>query len=260
MFKHYNHLGFMTPYYTQGTEGHLTIVSEFAEALSGLQEPKLIDLSAVVEIISRYHCFADRTLVQGLFRTPWMAKPNAAFTDWEFADIPPHGEVLMSVEEAARHFFARLQAEVLEYCEGRSTVGILLSGGMDSRIAVGVVDYLLKTRQMAASIVAITWGMEQTRDVIYARQIAQRLGWDWVHYPISAEDLLNNITETAKRGCEYSPVHLHMMPKVRDMEGVDCILAASYGDSVGRAEYSGRHITRLIPFEQYTLNLSLIHI
>lgn len=254
MFTHYNHLGFMTPYYTRGTDGRLTIFFEFIDALSNLKASRRIDVNAVVEIVSRYHCFADRTLVQGIYRVPWMAKPNAAYTDWEFADVPSHGGVLMAAEEAAHQLFVRLQAEVLAYCEGCSTVGVLLSGGMDSRMVAGVVDYLLKTRQMTANIVAITWGMEQTRDVIYARQIAQRLGWDWVHYPISADSLLNNIAETAKRGCEYSPVHLHAMPEVRDMEGVDCILAASYGDSIGRAEYSGRHITRLIPFEQYTLN------
>lgn len=254
MFKLYNHLGFMTPYYTHDTGGRLIIATEFADALSGLQGPRQIDVSAAVEIISRYHCFADRTLVQGISRTPWMAMPNTTYTDWEFAAVPPHGEVLISEEEAARHLFVKLQMEVLAYCEGYSTVGVLLSGGMDSRIAAGVLDYLLKTRQISANVVAITWGIEQTRDVIYARQIAQRLGWDWVHYPVSAEVLLNNITETAKRGCEYSPVHLHAIPQVRDIEGVDCILAASYGDSVGRAEYSGRHVTQLIPFEQHTLN------
>ncbi|HET59817.1 MAG TPA: hypothetical protein ENN32_05565 [Chloroflexi bacterium] len=254
IFKHYNYLGFMTPYCTYDAGGRLTIASEFADALSGLQEPRRIDTSAIVEIISRYHCFADRTLIQGLSRTPWMARPDATGTEWDFASLPSHGDGVMPVEDVAKTLFDKLQTEILAYCEGRSTVGVLLSGGMDSRIAAGVLDCLLKTRRISANVVAITWGMEQTRDVIYARQIARRLGWEWVHHPISAEVLLNNIAETAKRGCEYSPVHLHAIPQVRDMEGLDCILAASYGDSVGRAEYSGRHLTQLIPFEQHTLN------
>jgi asparagine synthase (glutamine-hydrolysing) len=253
MIKHYNHLGFLSPYYILAGD-RLVLKSEFADIVQCFKGPRLLDVTAVIEMISRYHCFADRTLIQGLYRVPWMAKPDATGTGWSIASLPPHGNRVMSEEEVAKTLFAKLQLEVLTYCENHSTVGLLLSGGMDSRIVAGVLDYLQKTRQISANIVAITWGVEDSRDVIYARQIAQRLGWDWVHFPISAETLLNNIAETARRGCEYSPVHLHAIPQVRDMEGVDCILAASYGDSVGRAEYSGRHITQLIPFERYTLN------
>lgn len=253
MFNHYNELGFINPYYIVSND-YLIIETNFDSIVSHLKGARQIDIRSLIEIISRYHCFAERTLVQGIYRTPWMAKPNSTYTDWEFADLPLHGDRLILEAEAAQILFTKLQLEILNYCEGRSTVGVLLSGGMDSRIAAGVLDFLLKTGQMSVNVVAITWGMEQTRDVIYARRIAQRLGWDWLHYPLSAEDLMNNITETAKRGCEYSPVHLHAMPRIRKIKGVDCILAASYGDSVGRAEYSGRHVTQLIPFEQHTLN------
>ena len=247
MFENYNRLGFLSPYYILSSD-RLVLKSEFANIIQFFKRPRFLDSTAVIEMISRYHCFADRTLIQGLYRVPWMAKPDITSTGWSFASLPPHDDRVMSEEEVAKILFDKLQLEILTYCEGHSTVGLLLSGGMDSRIVAGVLDYLLRTRQISVNIVATTWGMEDTRDVVYARQIAQRLGWDWVHYPISAEVLLNNIEETAKRGCEYSPVHLHATPQVRDMEGVDCILAASYGDSVGRAEYSGRHITQLIPF------------
>lgn len=253
MFQYYNHSGFSNPYFTS-IKGQFVVTAQLDEIISCLQGSRLIDIHSVVQIISRYHCFADRTLVKGVYRTPWMAKPNNTYTEWEFADLPPHGERLMPVEEAAQLFFEKLQMEILNYCEGRSTIGVLLSGGMDSRIAAGVLDFLLKTRQMSVIVVAITWGMEKSRDVIYARRIAQRLGWDWLHYPISSEDLFCNIAETAKRGCEYSPVHLHAMPRIRKLQGVDIILSASYGDSIGRAEYSGCHVTQLIPFEKHTLN------
>ena len=253
MFEFYNRLGFNTPFYIN-TSNQIVVEREFANAVEHLQTPLQLDLTAIIEIISRYHCFADRTLVAGISRTPWMARPNADATAWEYAQLPPHGDVVMSPQEVAHELFMRLQGEILEYCTGRSTIGILLSGGMDSRMVAGVVDHLIKTRQLAARVVAITWGMEQTRDVRYAQQIAQRLGWEWVHFPISPQTLLDNITQTAKRGCEYSPVHLHAMPNVREMNGIDCILGASYGDSVGRAEYSGRLVTKLEPFENYTLN------
>lgn len=254
MFEHYDHLGFITPYYYIHDENFLVSSLNLTELLLRSQRPLQIDVRAVIEIISRYHCFADRTLVEGVYRAPWMARPNPDQTGWEYGDLPSHGDLIMPEAEVAAQLFAKLQEEILGYCKGCSTVGLLLSGGMDSRIVAGVLDYLLKTRQFSANVVAITWGMEQTRDVLYARQIAERLGWARIHYPLSAEDLFNNIAETARRGCEYSPVHLHATPRVRDIKGVDCILAASYGDSVGRAEYSGRHVTQLIGFEQHTLN------
>lgn len=259
LFTYHDRLGFITPHYTY-VDQHFRVESDFANTISQLQGPRQIDVNAIIQVISRYHCFADRTLVQGIYRTPWMAHPNSTNTEWEYANIPPHGNTLMPEEEAAKILFAKLQSEILEYCEGRSTVGVLLSGGMDSRIVAGILDHLLKTKQTSVRVIAITWGIEQTRDVLYAQLIAKRLGWEWVHHPISAETLANNIDECAQRGCEYSPVHLHAMPNVREMKGLDCILAASFGDSVGRAEYSGRHITKLIPFEHYTLNwFKLLH-
>ena len=253
MFENYDHLGGPNPFYSWAGN-QITLDHNFQSAFEKLEKPAYLDINAVVQMISRYHCFADRTLVRGLSRTPWMAKPNPALTAWEFCEVPPHDNKILPEKEIASLLFQKLQKEILGYTEGCSVVGILLSGGMDSRIVAGVLDYLLKTGQISAKIVAITWGMQKTRDVVYAQRIAKLMGWDWVHYPISAETLLNNINETAVRGCEYSPVHLHAIPEIREIKGVDCILAASYGDSIGRAEYSGRHITQLIPFEHYTMN------
>ena len=253
MFENYDHLGEPMPYYSR-INNKIILENQFESAFEKLEKPAYLDTNAVVQIISRYHCFADRTLVRGLSRTPWMAKPNTAFTEWDYCEVPAHNNNILPEKDIASELFQKLQKEILVYTEGCSVVGILLSGGMDSRIVAGVLEYLLKTRQISAKIVAITWGMEKTRDVVYAQRIAKLVGWDWVHYPISAETLFNNINETAVRGCEYSPVHLHAIPEIREIKGVDCILAASHGDSIGRAEYSGRHITQLIPFERYTMN------
>ena len=253
MFEYYDRLGFMTPYYVVNHK-KFTIASALEEIITQLKTPRQIDVAALVEIISRYHCFGDRTLVKGVFKTPWMAKPNEDNTEWEFAQLPPHSEKIMGEQEIARELFDRLQEEILEYCENKSTVGLLLSGGMDSRIAAGVLDYLKKTNQVSVNVVAITWGVDQSRDAVYAQKIARRLGWEWKHYKLSPDDLINNITHTARQGCEYSPIHLHAVPRVRDIQGVDAILAASFGDSVGRAEFSGRHVTNLIPTTRYVFN------
>lgn len=65
---------------------------------------------------------------------------------------------------------------------------------------------------------------------------------------------MHNIFVAADRGAEYSPVHLHAMPSVANLEGIDGVLAGSYGDSIGRAEYSGTHASDLRPILAHDLN------
>jgi asparagine synthase (glutamine-hydrolysing) len=48
-------------------------------------------------------------------------------------------------------------------------------------------------------------------------------------------------------GAEFAPFHLHAMPEVARLPGLDAVLAGSYGDSVGRAEFSGVRVQRLGP-------------
>jgi hypothetical protein len=248
MFEHYNRLGFFNPFYIE-EEAKLRIEPDFPSIIQHVQH-RVIDPAAIVEIFSKNHCFADRTPIQGIQRTPWMARPDAAGEGWEFCEIPEHGERLISTEAAAGELFSRLQEEVLELVEGRTTVGILLSGGMDSRMVAGALDRLITTRRLDnVRVVALSWGNENSRDAVYAAEIARRLGWEWEHFVVSAEDVLRNIHETAKRGCEYSPIHLHAMPRIRELGGLDCILAGSFGDSVGRAEFSGKNVHALQPLD-----------
>lgn len=48
-------------------------------------------------------------------------------------------------------------------------------------------------------------------------------------------------------GAEVSPLHLHAMPDVARTDSLDIVLAGSYGDSVGRAEFAGRRLMQLRP-------------
>jgi len=251
-FSYFNNLGFISPYYLW-QNGKITTENNFAKIVTQ-KDNKSIDVAAVIEIISRYHCFADRTLVQGVFRSPWMAKPNERNDTWIYSSLPDHQNLILPVEEIARNLFEKLQTEIIDYCLGKKTIGILLSGGMDSRIVASILNFLTKNKILHLGVVAITWGMNQSRDVIYANEIAKRFKWDWIHIPINPETLYENIFETAKQGCEYSPVHLHGMAKISRINGLDGILAGSYGDSVGRAEYSGKHISQLRSFDKFTFN------
>ncbi len=62
--------------------------------------------------------------------------------------------------------------------------------------------------------------------------------WEFKSFELNAALLKEAIYETAQAGAEFSPVNVHAMHKIRDTAGIDCILAGSYGDSIGRGEYS----------------------
>jgi asparagine synthase (glutamine-hydrolysing) len=135
------------------------------------------------------------------------------------------------------------------------SVGILLSGGMDSRMAAGCLHHIIKQKKVNVErVVAYTWGNIDSRDHIYAKRLAHDLDWEFKSYQIGPEEMWNNLMISGLRGCEYSGLHLHAMQQIAETNDVEVMLAGSYGDSVGRAEYSGVKVDKLIPISQKLTN------
>jgi hypothetical protein len=260
MFQKYNHLGFNNPYYFK-KEGKFVIKSNLATLLDEYGSSRKIDPVAIIEILNKTYILGDRTIIEGIQKTPWLSKPNKDNNNWEYDKIPKHGQLNLSEQEIAHTLFQKICSELQLYIGNKTQVGILLSGGMDSRMVAGALDYLLKKNKLpqAIEVTALTWGNIDSRDVIYAKEIANRLNWKWKHYTVTAKDLLNNISEAAIHGCEYSPIHLHAIPQIRDDNAnLKVILAGSYGDSVGRAEYGGWKLKFLKPFLSKMINFASI--
>ena len=245
------HLANHYPYHMKGQHHfHLDIGS----ALEGIPiEQRKIDPVGIAEILSSGFLLGNRTLVQGVRRAPWMAALDMQ-GKWEFAALPQHGKQKLPMGAVVQKLKRALHREALSYVEGKRRVGILLSGGLDSRIVAGIIRELQLAHEFTGDIVALTWGLQESRDVIYAREIAQGYNWAWLHFPLGPEILLENIHIAGRLGAEFSPLHLHALPRVREIEGLDAILAGSYGDSVGRAEFSGRHVLQLKPVVPRVLN------
>lgn len=99
-------------------------------------------------------------------------------------------------------------------------------------------------------VIASTWGVDDSRDVKYAEQIARKFSCEWINLKLDAEVLHSNFFIAADMGTEFAPHHLHAMSEVAHYPGLDAILAASYGDSVGWTEFSGGHLLDLGPILQ----------
>lgn len=252
-FKYYNHLGFINPYYVK-KHGKIHIFEQLQEAISFSNEANTLDITSIIEILSRGFCFSDRTIISRINKTPWMAKPNNTYSEWEYYPLPNHADNRYDLKIIADNLYNLLEEELLSYCYDKSSVGLLISGGMDSRITAGILNNLIRKGVLKCKVLAITWGIENSRDVIYAEKIAKRFRWEWRHFQVTPESLYNNIEHTATLGCEFSPIHLHAMSDVSNLNEVDCIIASSYGDSIGRGVYSSRHLLKLTPLHNYVKN------
>lgn len=241
MFELWDRLGARRYYYGQRDWRFLHL---FDHAVYQIPESdRVIDPVAVHSILTKNYILGDRTVVSGLHRTPWMARPAGGF-QWQFADLPRHGDNRHGADIIAGELCRRLYTELLEYLEGSDTVGVLLSGGMDSRVVAGLVRMAQLAGDYSGDVVALNWGLRESRDAVYSEYIARRFGWEYIRFSLNAELLYSNIHLAAARGAEYSPVHLHAMEKISNISALDCIIAGSFGDSVGRGEYSSRHISR----------------
>lgn len=246
MFHNFNSLGFNNPYYIR--QDQLVFKKSFTAILGTYSGDFQIDLTAVHQVLNLNFMLGERTLIKDVYKSPWMAKPNDALSDFDFFKIQKHGLETIDATVSAAHLYALLRSEVKSYVQSYKKIGILLSGGMDSRMVAGVLNDLILDNEVAIdSVTAYTWGNLHSRDVVYAEKICKKLGWVFQHYQVTAADLWDNIRIAAFNGCEYSGFHLHALPQiVKDLD-VDIMLAGSFGDSIGRGEYSGKKVAQLEP-------------
>jgi len=237
------HIGSHYPFYIEREDTQRLFSLRIEDVVEEIpQSERVIDPAAMLEIVFSGRPLGNRTLLRGVNRTPWLAAPTDG--GWSYHDIPSHKRKIPSCDNVTRELRNRLRTEILNYTAPNQTVGLLLSGGLDSRILAGMLRSL-QHDEVIGKVVALTWGLEDSCDVVYARQIAERFSWDFRHYPLSVETLRRNIKLNGELGAEFAPYHLHAMPEVRTEPDLDVVLAGSYGNSVGRAEYAGNRVTEL---------------
>lgn len=255
LFKNFDHLGFHSPFYLRNEDHTFHFDRDNANILQSISQ-KEIDVASVIELLSTGFCFGDRTLVKGIQRTPWMAKPNPSNNDWIYADLPVLGHKNQEVEEVVKTFYSLLRNELIDYIENHSKIGLLLTGGMDSRVVACILNDLVENKYPSKEIYAFTWGGENSRDVVYARQIAAKFKWSWQHLVVDVDQMRQNMDLVIDEGCEFTPVHLHAMSKIISEKYLDCVLAGSFGDSVGRGEYSGTRAVDLVSLKSSINNVA----
>jgi len=235
--------GVFCPYWSF-QEGRVVLGATAQEIISALPpEKRVIDPVAFLELLSFNYMLGNRTLVQGVNRMPWRATLRA---DGRVERRPPipHGNAEAQPEQAARELGVRLERELLEVTKGRERILLQLTGGLDSRVIAGILKKL--EPQISGAIVCTTWGQRSSRDVAYAERIAHWYDWEFNHIPYDGELTWANIQRGAVwGGSEVAGFHLHGREWFRQCSPQDLVIAASFGDMVGRAEFSSIHLSRL---------------
>ena len=152
IFYHHQNLGFNNPYFFK-KHNKFVIQPKLKDLLSEYDRERKIDSVAVVEVLNNNYPLADRTVLQDISKTPWLAKPNTNNTDWEFSLVPLHGKSQDTPENIARNFFDLICEEIFEYIKDKQTVGLLLSGGMDSRIVAGALNNIIISKNSLHNLI-----------------------------------------------------------------------------------------------------------
>ncbi len=233
-------------YYIDKDTGRVLLADTAAEIISAIPpEQRVIDPVACLSLFCFSYPLGDRTLIRGVWRMPWHSTLNGEGNLERQAPLP-HGDRLADTETIADSLLSCLEEELSDYLQGHKRAWILLSGGLDSRITAAIVKRIQKDF-FSTEIHAATWGSEKSRDVVYASRIAEKFGWQWHYIPYNEETLWENIGYAAEwGGAEVAGVHLHAMRALgKILEPSDVVIASSWGDSIGRAEFSGQHLTNL---------------
>ena len=224
---------------------------DFFEAAGRSGDSLTWDPGGILSVMSLCHPCGDRTLISQIKRRPWMST-IAEDGEPHLEEIPPHDTLAKSGDTMAGDLGRLVQEEIVAACKGRKQVYVTLSGGMDSRVVAALACKAAKAGEIDAKLTAVTWGWASpdASDAVYARKAAEILGLEWTYIDYQPKDLLRNVELAADSiGCLVPGIHLHRMSWFENVPKDSLVLSASYGDSVGRGEFRGKHILRSPPLD-----------
>ena len=237
--------GDFCPYWTKDENGQIFISESFDEIISRVPSKKrFIDPVAVASFLQFNYIHGNRTLVKGINKIPWRA---SLLSDGTIIREPPipHGNQNVSPSKIASNLKELLLNELSNYIRGHPNVYLLLSGGYDSRVTAGLLKILQKSSP-SFNVISVTWGIENSRDVNYAKQISKIYDWECIHIPLNEKTLYNAIFESVQYcGSEVAGVNLHGENFFKNLSNDDVVLASSFGDSIGRGEFSGNNLNKI---------------
>jgi asparagine synthase (glutamine-hydrolysing) len=204
--------------------GRLIFAPEMKGILCDGYFPQKLDLTALAQYVRFQQILGDRTFFEEIQLLPSasiliydLASGSCSVNSyWSFADIPYNPEV--SFEEAVEETAMIMSRAVNRMSADVYRPGVYLSGGLDSRTILGMID--------RRPIVSLTYGVDDCRDVFYAGRIAKVVGSDHYWFDLSNGDWVKENLDFHLDLTEgfHSWIHAHgisTLPKARQLMDVN---------------------------------------
>jgi len=167
------------PLYYAHYDGKLVFAPEMKGVLCDSNFRKKVDLTALAEYMRFQQLLGDKTFFEGIGLLPpasllhYVIKTDYLKIDpyWDLSEIPALPTTL-SFQAAVEETGQQLSQVVNRMARGAYRIGVYLSGGLDSRTLLGLID------RKYYPVKSITYGQKNCRDVVYAERIAKRVGSD----------------------------------------------------------------------------------
>jgi asparagine synthase (glutamine-hydrolysing) len=162
------------PVFFSRRPGTVVCAPEMKAILADATLARRLDLTALAQYMRFQHLLGERTFFEGIELLPPASVlcvdadsgDCAVTTYWTPADIPDRPD--LRFEPAVEECGALLRRAVRRHSSGDLRPGVYLSGGMDSRTILGLIE-----RRPVTSIV---YGQPGCRDVQYAARVARQVG------------------------------------------------------------------------------------
>ena len=222
------------PLYYASYNGRFAFASGVRALMADPGLSRKIDQVGIAEFLTFDHLLHDHTLLEAvklmrqasiLIITPQGVETHSYF-DFKFPNTYPQ----RSEEDYIHEYVALLDKAVARQSKHTSSLGILLSGGMDSRF---ILPYLHQHANQFP-VKAFTWGDPACDDVIFARQAARTVGVEHHVFGLSPDWLLHKAVDAVRLTDGMGNlVNLHAIATLdREVQQANVIMKGFLGDAM----------------------------
>ena len=173
--------------------------------------PRAVNVEAVAELIALEHLYGDNTLFCGVhlvlpgtvlrFRNGMLSQTR--YVDYQF---PEYYDIL-SEEHYIEEWKLRARRAVARQARGPAPLGVMLTGGLDSRTILGML-----AANSTINLRTITFGIPDCDDELAARAMAQALHVPHVFIPLPHDYLAHQAVKGVRiTDGQKSVVHFNMI-------------------------------------------------
>jgi hypothetical protein len=181
-------LGSIQVFYLPIDDGYIASTLEPVVVATAKLSSREIHLPSLISLLIHGHFLSDWTLYKDMRVIPpdcvaeWTGRE---FNYKQYFTVQPSEERWeQGWDDLVDEMHSLLRRAIAEVLSTQSIWILPLSGGLDSRLIAGV------GAEMGIDMYAYTFGGTNSRDVIYARQVAETLGLPWKHLNLGAEYLV----------------------------------------------------------------------